>query len=99
MCTVPKFLDIAVLPDNIKKSALSRIEEYESSYNGKDDFLLENLNAIKNVLKKKEQPGIELDLKSFYKYTVLLDKKRGNSFERTFPELSQLFEEDGRWKN
>ena len=99
ICTTPKFLDIAVLPDNIKKSALSRIEKYEDSYTGKDDFLLENLNAIKNVLKKEEGKNIEQDLKKFYKYTILLDKKRGNSFERTFPELNQFFEEDGRWKN
>ena len=99
ICTTPKFLDIAILPNNIKKEALLRIKKYENSYTGKDYFLLENLNAIKNVLKKEENQEIERNLKKFYKYTQLLDKKRGNSFKRTFPELNQLFEEDGRWKN
>ena len=99
ICTNPKFLDIAILPENIKKEAILRIEEYEGSYTGKDQFLLECLNSIKNVLKKEESPGVEQHLKKFYKYTVLLDKKRSNNFEKTFPELNQLFEEDGRWKN
>ncbi|MDE0091685.1 MAG: twitch domain-containing radical SAM protein [Oligoflexia bacterium] len=99
ICTTPKFLDIATLPNNIKKEALLRIKKYENSYTGKDYFLLENLNAIKNVLKKEENQETEHNLKKFYKYTQLLDKKRGNSFKRTFPELNQLFEEDGRWKN
>ncbi|MCZ0933480.1 MAG: twitch domain-containing radical SAM protein, partial [Oligoflexia bacterium] len=70
ICTTPKFLDIAILPNNIKKSALSRIEKYENSYSGKDHFLLENLNAIKNVLKKEEQQEVERNLKRFYKYTA-----------------------------
>lgn len=99
MCTGPEFLDIAVLPNNIKREALLRIENYERSYKGKDSFLLECLGAIKNVLKAKEKKDIKQQLKRFYKYTILLDQKRNNSFEKTFPDLNQLLEEDGRWKN
>ena len=99
ICTKPGFLDIAILPKNIKQPALLRIEEYEKSYKGNDHFLLECLGSVKNILKTKEKAGIEKDLKRFYKYTSLLDQKRGNSFEKTFPELYHFFEEDGRWKN
>ena len=81
------------------KKLLLRIEEYESSYKGNDSFLLECLDSVKNVLKAKEKTGIEKDLKRFYKYTKLLDEKRGNSFEKTFPELNYLLDKDGRWKN
>ena len=99
MCTGPDFLDIAILPNQIKKKALSKIKEYESSCKGNDPFFRECLDAIKSVLKNKEQTGIENHLKRFYKYTALLDKKRSNSFERIFPELNHLFEKDKRWKN
>ena len=99
ICTTPEFLDIAILPSNIKKEALLRIEKYESSYKGIDNFLLESLGAVKNILKTKEKKGMEKNLKKLYKYTILLDKKRGNSFEKTFPELNQLLDEDRRWKS
>ncbi len=99
MCTTPAFLDIAILPNNIKQSALLRIEEYENTYKGNDGFRLECLEAIKNILKTKENIDIEKSLKNFYKYTVLLDKKRGNNFEKTLPELNHFFKEDGRWRN
>ena len=99
ICTTPKFLDIAILPKNVKQEALLRIEKYESSYKGGDNFLLECLGAIKNILKAEEKTEIEKDLKKFYTYTSLLDKKRGNNFKTTFPELNRLLDEDKRWKN
>ena len=99
MCLKPELLDIAILPKNIKHKALWQIEEYETSYKGNDYSLLDCLNSVKNVLKTDDKVGIEKKLKRFYKYTNLLDKKRGNSFEKTFPELNALLDEDGRWKN
>lgn len=99
MCEKPDFLDIAILPKNVKQRALSKIEEYENTYKGSDHFLLECLNAVKNVLKKEENPGIDKSLKRFYKYTGLLDKKRGDNFEKVLPKLNDLLNEDGRWKN
>ncbi len=99
MCTKPEFLDISILPKKIKKEAFLRIKEYETSYKGSDNFLLECLFAITKVLKTEEKNDIEKHLKKFYKYTTLLDKKRGDNFKKTFPELNNLLEEDGRWKN
>ena len=99
ICTRPEFLNVAILPKNIKQEALLRIEEYEQSYKGNDHCLLEYLGAVKNLLKTEENDETEKDLKNFYKYTYLLDQKRGNSFKETFPELYHFFEEDGRWNN
>ena len=99
MCKEPEYLNISIFPKNIKKEALLRIEEYENSYKGNDRHLLECLNSIKNILKSEEKAGIKRNLKKFYRYTSLLDQHRGNSFEKTFPELNCLLNEDGRWKS
>ena len=65
MCKGPEFLDIVFLPENVKKKALSGIEEYERSSKNKDKFLLECLQSIKNVLEfdennKREEEGKNL---------------------------------------
>ena len=91
-------LHIDILPENVKKTALLKIEEYESSYKGEHTYLLKQLNTVKNILKSEEKTSIEEDLKRFYKYTDLLDKHRDNNFKETFPELNALLDEDGRWK-
>lgn len=99
MCTDPEFLDIAILPKNIKEKALQGIEDYERSYKGYDLFFLGCLKSIKNILRAGEKPGTDKQLKRFYKYTNLLDEKRSENFAGTFPELNRLLDEDGRWKN
>ena len=88
-------LDINILPKNVKEVALLKIEKYENSHE-KDYY--RNINSVKNVLKSEEKTGIEKDLRNFYKYTKFLDQYRGNSFEKTFPKLNALLNEDGRWK-
>ena len=98
MCTGPEFLDIAVLPKNIKQEALAGIEKYERDYKGNDLYLLECLRAIKNILKSDESPRVKTEMKKFFKYTYLLDKKRGQSFEKALPQLNKRLNEDGRWK-
>ena len=99
MYTGPKYLDIAILPKNVKKTALLKIEEYESHNEKNDSFFLNCLISVKNILKSEEEAGIVKELKRFYRYTNLLDQHRGNSFERTFPKLNRLLDKDGRWKN
>ncbi len=99
MYTGAKYLDISILPKNIKQKALLQFEEYEGNYKGNDSFFLKGLVSIKNILKSEEKTGIEKGLKNFYKYTKLLDENRGNSFKKTFPELNRLLDEDRRWKD
>ena len=97
MCMEHDFLNINILPVNVRKKALLKIDNYETSYKNHDIPFFKQIDSIRNVLKREEQPGIEKHLKNFYKYTKLLDQHRGNSFERTFPELNALLNEDGRW--
>ena len=99
MCIEPNFLNIAILPKNVKTEAFSQIETYKNNYKGYDLGLLNSLGAVENVLKSEEKPDIGKDLRSFYRYTKLLDQHRGNSFEKIFPELNRLLNEDGRWKS
>ena len=89
-------LDINILPKNVREAALLKIKEYENSRE-KDDY--QDIDSVKNVLKGEEKTGIEKHLKKFYGYTKLLDQHRGNSFEKTFPELNALLDKDGRWKS
>ena len=99
MCRERDFLNIDILPENVRKTALLKIKDYEKSYNkNRGTPFLKQIDSIKNVLNSEENPDIEKHLKNFYKYTKILDRHRGNSFERTFPELDTLLNEDGRWK-
>lgn len=98
LCTTPRFLDIDILPNSIKKEALSRIQNYLKSYK-KNDFLVQTLKSVENVLKKDETPSINKDLKNFFAYTKLLDNQRSEHFESVFPELNRMLDEDGRWKS
>ena len=56
MCTKPEFLDIAILPKNIKKEAL-KIEEYEQSYRGSDKFLVGVSRLSKKCFAKRGKEG------------------------------------------
>ena len=98
-CIEPDFLNIGILPNNIKKTALLKFEQTEFLNKRRHMYFLEQIiYPIKNALKSEEKAGIEKDLKNFYKYTSLLDQHRGNNFEKTFPELNALLDEDKRWK-
>ena len=98
ICAQPDFLDINFLPNNVKKKALLKLKDYEATVDMGSLSKLKQLAPIKDILKSKEKPGIEKHLKDFYKYTKILDRHRGNNFERTFPELNALLNEDGRWR-
>ena len=88
ICTEPDYLDIAILPQNIKKEALRKIHDYEENYQKKDHTLMDNLLGIKNILKKVNEK--EKQMEFFFQYTSILDKKRGNSFKKNLPELHDL---------
>ena len=52
------------------------------------------LESIKNILlsNKKEESSFLLD--RFFEYTSILDKKRGNSFNKSLPELYGLMRKE-----
>ena len=79
LCTGPDFLDIAVLPQNVRTMALKKIQDYEDTYLGEDIHLAERLEPIKTILKEEFRNPKE-NLKQFFQYTRILDLKRGESF-------------------
>ena len=97
-CTVPSFLDIAVLPQNVRSRALKRIQEYRNTYKGSDSFLIECLESIQTILKTQFKNSTK-NLKQLFQYTRILDEKRGEHFKEVLPELNQLLNEEGSWNN
>ena len=92
-CTTPSFLDIAVLPENVRDLALSRIQEYLDTYQGGDFFLIECLQSIQTILKTKFRNS-QKNIQQLLQYTRILDEKRGESFAKALPELYQLLNEN-----
>ena len=100
ICQVPTFLNIAILPKNVKEEALRKISSCEARPRAENwsGYFVEHLKTIKNSLKEEEHQDINKELKRFFKYTKMLDKERDESFEQVFPELNRLLNEDGRWR-
>ena len=109
-----KMLNVDILPTNIKRICLDKILSYEKNckyykyLNGQTYSINENekkksiifyngLKSLKAFLKNPPS-GSKCYLTDFRKYTEMLDKKRGNSFQKTFPEFYELLEQDGSWK-
>ena len=95
-CTGPHFLDIAILPQNVRDQTLKQIQEYLDAYQGNDSFLLECLESIQVILKTKFKNS-KKNLRQLFQYTRILDEKRGESFQMALPELNQLLNEEGSW--
>ena len=90
-CTTPLFMDIAVLPQNIRDRALEQIQEYLDTYQGNDSFLLECLESIQTILKTKFKNS-KKNLRQLFQYTYILDEKRGENFEQALPETQSALE-------
>ena len=99
MCTGPEYFEIQNLPTNIKESALSKISSYKEKYKKKNLFFFNTLSAVNHVLKQEEKKDLKSHLKKFFRYTHILDKHRSNDFSKSLPELNNLLNQDGRWKN
>ena len=101
-------LDINILPKNVKQICLDKILSYETEHKGtystKENklhnlaYFYDGLDSVKNVLKSPSPSDFKHHLTDFRKYTEMLDKKRGNSFQKTFPELYELLKQDGSWR-
>ena len=100
-------LNINILPKTIKQACLDKILNYETehkkTYSTEENKLhnlvfYHGLNSVKTVLKSPPPSDFKHHLTDFRKYTEMLDKKRGQSFKKTFPKLYELLEQDGSWK-
>ena len=100
-CYHPPFLDLFMLPKNIKTEAVFRLEEFKGRsrfYHGNDGRLFFMKNGIDSMINRllscldQEEPRL---IQDFFDYTKTLDRHRGQSFSETFPELVGLFKDAG----
>ena len=100
-CLHPDFLDIVHLPDNIKKEAISRLEEFKMSSQvygkkTKEAFFLTNGvdSTITRLTQSMGQENREM-VNDFIRYSRTLDLERKQSMKDCLPELVFLLEEAG----
>lgn len=100
-CFHPEFLDLPMLPKNIKMEAIRRLEEFKSrslfyhQTQGRLFFMGNGINSLIHRLKcdlEKEDPQL---INDFFDYTKTLDQQRNQSFIDHFPDLSNLFNQAG----
>ena len=88
--THPKFLDVNILPDEIRESALERLywfAEQKKEWIEKNWLTQNSMNGVIGLLKKDRNPDYEKDMNNFYRYTDSLDMHRKEKFEAMVPEL------------
>ena len=89
----PPWLTIKILPKNVRQVALEKILKHEKKQPVRE------IKLVKNIL--SEEPDLKFianKLILFREYTEMLDKKRGQSFKQSLPELYELLEEDDSWR-
>ena len=97
----PDCLDIRILPEKVREISLKRIKDYlKKSSRVNWDSAFKNcaesvIYILENVIHKQREERIH----QFKKYTDILDKLRGNSFQSSLPELNQLIPLDVGEKN
>ena len=100
-CFHPSFLDLIMLPKNIKTEAINRLEEFKKHsrfYHQNNPRLLFMKNGIDSMIRRltacldEENPQLIHD---FFDYTKTLDRQRNQNFPKTFPHLANLFKDSG----
>lgn len=90
--THPKYLDIKILPQEIKDAARLKLETYIENNKNKvesNSMTKNSTYAIVNLLKEDRIPGSDLYLENFLSYTKILDKNRKQTFEDVCVELNE----------
>ena len=87
----PSCLDIRILPEEARKTAVERIKSYlKGSRRTKWDSAFKNsvesvIYILENVIHQKREEQVH----NFKKYTAILDQIRKNDFKSSLPELYQ----------
>lgn len=100
-CFYPDFLDFVHLPKSIKLEAKDRLLVWKLRSKTLDrkthnSFFLQN--SIQSLINRLDQT-LDMDdkekLNDFFIYTETLDKKRNQSFAKSFPKLREMLNENG----
>jgi glutamate-1-semialdehyde 2,1-aminomutase len=90
--THPKYLDVKILPTEIKDAARIKLENYIKNNMGKvnsHDMTKNSTYAILNLLKEDRIPGSDLYLENLLSYTKILDENRNQVFTDACVELNE----------
>jgi MoaA/NifB/PqqE/SkfB family radical SAM enzyme len=96
VCFYPASLDFRVLPDNVREEAIKRLEAWKKrskSLMSREESV-QSMDALIKALKEKRHDDWEKQLRTFKKYTKLLDGKRNESFEESIPDLYRLMNDE-----
>jgi MoaA/NifB/PqqE/SkfB family radical SAM enzyme len=89
----PNYLNVRILPPEIRALAADRLEAYRE--NGalpkRISWFHERLGVFVNLLRAEYEPRPEL-LEAFMRFTEILDKKRGERLADAAPELYSLLQ-------
>ncbi|MCA3572335.1 MAG: twitch domain-containing radical SAM protein [Aestuariivirga sp.] len=92
----PRYLNIGVLPQNIRDIAAARMQSWALSNEISDEFrsgILDLVAYLRNAALSASQSEIE----QFVQYTNDLDRSRGQDISVALPELYQLWTESRPW--
>lgn len=90
--THPRYLDIKILPTEIKEAAWNKLNNYINNNKEKvegHEMTKNSTYAILNLLKEERIPGSDLYLENFRSYTKILDANRKQTFEDACTELNE----------
>lgn len=90
--THPKYLDVKILPTEIKDAARIKLENYIKNNMGKvnsHDMTKNSTYAILNLLKEDRITGSDLYLENLLSYTKILDENRNQVFTDACVELNE----------
>lgn len=90
----PEYLNVGILPIEIKKEAINRINNYlENSYMYlNSQKFRRNIKFLKNYLLYSNNKNSKIHIENFFSYTQLLDDKRKESFKDSIPDLYFMLE-------
>lgn len=87
----PTYLNVNILPINIKNAAIQQLEEYIEKFNFKHTMLTQNsVKSVLNFLKNDRLINADEELKKFKKYTIKLDEHRNQTFSVLDSRLHKL---------
>ncbi|WP_127717719.1 twitch domain-containing radical SAM protein [Halobacteriovorax sp. HLS] len=90
-CLEPVFLDVKILPPKMKKKALVKLYPLYFAFlfiyqlSGKRFHLFTGVKGLVNYLKSNMNYSSDEKIEDFLAYTKILDKNRGQSFEKSLP--------------
>lgn len=90
--THPRYLDIKILPTEIKEAAWNKLNDYINNNRTKVDsneMTKNSTYAILNLLKEDRIVGSDMYLENFLSYTKILDNNRKQTFENVCVELNE----------